>query len=270
MMSPDKCALVITSSVRVSARYTSLVDPVERETQYIDSISYYIRETPFQKIIVCDNSGHHWPRSLTELARSFKKELELLSFIGDHASVERYGKGYGEGEILEYSMANSRLLKEADGFFKVTGRLKVVNIARLLRMSKATENYFMPISLLRPRWLVARAARVCVEVRVYYTTRTFFREVLLTAGKEVRDDQTFFLEQAYYRAMINAPKWSKRIHCFPVSPEITGISGSNGWTFKEHGLPRQLLIRMGILLGYIRPIGKATAAADTNSAGNER
>jgi hypothetical protein len=270
MMSPDKCALIITSSVRVSARYTALIDPVERKTQYIDSISYYIRESPFIKIVVCDNSGHRYPQSLILLARSLNKELELLSFTGEHQLVERYGKGYGEGEIMEYSMANSRLLKEVDGFFKVTGRLKVTNIARLLVMSKTTENYFMPISLLRPRWLVARAARVCVEVRAYYATKAFFREVLLTAYKEVRDDQTFFLEQAYYRAMINAPKWSKRIHCFPVSPEITGMSGSNGWTFKEHSLPRQLLIRMGILLGYIRPIGKATAAADTGNAGNER
>lgn len=251
-MTPDKCALIIPSSVHVSARYTSLLDPRQREQQYLDSLSWFITDSPLTRIIVCDNSGYRYPGSLYELAAAHHKQLELLSFNGDNALVQEYGKGYGEGEIMEFVMTHSVLLREAEGFFKVTGRLRVVNIDKILRRSKASENYFMPVSLFRPRFLVPRAARPCVEVRVYYVTRAFFRDVLLTAYKEVRDDDTFFLEHAYYRAIARATPASVR--CFPVAPEITGVSGSNGWVFKERSWLKKLLIRLVSHLGYIRPV----------------
>ncbi|HWK04827.1 MAG TPA: hypothetical protein VNS58_14400 [Puia sp.] len=250
-MTLDKCALIITSSVHVSARYTTLLDPRQREQQYLDSLSWFITDSPLIKIIVCDNSGYRYPSSLYELADAHLKQLELLSFNGNNALVQEYGKGYGEGEIMDFVMMHSLLLKEADGFLKVTGRLKVVNIAQVLRRSKAAENYFMPVSLLRPRFLVPRAARPCVEVRIYYVTKVFFRAVLLTAYKEVRDDNTFFLEHAYYQA-IAATHFTVR--CFPTVPEITGVSGSNGWVFKERSWPKKLLIKLVSYLGYVRPV----------------
>src|SRR6266702_3050016 len=95
----DKCALIIPSSVHVSARYTTLLDPGQREAQYLDSLSWFIRESPLTKIIVCDNSGYHYPKSFYELADSHHKKIELLSFNGNSMLVQEYGKGYGEGEI---------------------------------------------------------------------------------------------------------------------------------------------------------------------------
>jgi len=226
----DKCALVITSSIHVSAPYTRLVDPGQREKQYMDSISFFIRESPLKKIIVCDNSGHHYPESLYALAESYHKEIELLSFAGNSELVTRYGKGYGEGEILEYMLSNSILIRQVEGFLKVTGRLKLVNVEKLLQRSNHWENYFMPVSLLRPRWIMLKAARPCVEVRVYYTTTAFFRTVLLTAYKAVRDDDVYFLEHAYHDALAAS---ALKVKCFSIAPEVTGISGSNGHTMKE-------------------------------------
>ncbi len=256
-MTSDKCALIIPSSVHVSARYTTLLDPGQREAQYLDALSWFIRESPLTKIIVCDNSGYQYPKSFYKLAETHHKKIELLSFNGNNALVQEYGKGYGEGEIMEFVMTHSKLIKEVEGFFKVTGRLKVVNIAKVLRQSKATENYFMPVSLLRPRFLVPRAARPCVEVRVYYVTKEFFITVLLNTYKEVRDDHTFFLEHAYYQAIAHASDAGHipaGVRCFPTAPEITGMSGSNGWVFKERSWSKKLLIKLVSWLGYIRPV----------------
>jgi hypothetical protein len=253
-MLASKCALVIPSSVYVSAGYTRLRDHGQRLEQYVEAIGWYIRETKLEKIIVCDNSGFQYPGALVDIAAAHGKQLELLSFTGDSALVAEYGKGYGEGQIMEFVLANSRLIKEVEGFLKVTGRLKVVNIDRVLPDLDSSQNYFLPISLLRPRFLVAPAARVCVEVRVYYTTRAFFLEVLLTAYKAVRDDETFFLEQAYYRAITSSPRSVARVKVFPRVPEITGMSGSNGWIFKERSWPKKMLIRLVAKLGYIRPV----------------
>jgi len=247
----DKCALIITSSVYVSARYTAVTEPKQREAQYMDSIIFFIMESPVKKIIVCDNSGYSYPESLYTLAKLHAKEIELLSFHGNSRLVEEYGKGFGEGEIMEFVLLNSLLIKEVEGFLKVTGRLKLVNIAKLLRRSDHWENYFMPISLLRPRFLVPRAARPCVEVNVYYSTKVLFMDVLLSAYKEVRDDHVFFLEHAYYKAIARS---SAIVKCFSVAPEITGISGSNGWILKKRSPLKKMLIKFVSHLGYIKPI----------------
>lgn len=239
----DKCALIITSSVHVSAPYTHLRDPAQREAQYLDAIGFYVRDSPLRRIIVCDNTGYDYPKSLETLARSCNKEIELLSFQGNSALIAEYGKGYGEGEILEFVLARSTLIAEAEGFLKITGRLKVVNIARVWGRMDHRKNYFMPIALIRPRFLVPRGARRCVEVRVYYTTKTYFNEVLLTAYKGVRDNQVHFLEHAYYEAMAKYHKL-KAVSRFPIAPEITGISGSNGWVFRERSWLKQQLVRL--------------------------
>lgn len=247
----DKCALVITSSVYVSAPYTVLVDPEERKKQYHESILFFIKESPLTKIIVCDNSGYHYSESLYDLAISHNKEIELLSFQGNNELVATYGKGYGEGEIMQFVLTNSKLINGVEGFLKVTGRLKLVNIDRLLRKCDHWENYFMPVSLIRPRFMVPKPARACVEVKAYYTTKKYFKDVLFNAHAEVRDKNTFFLEHAYHKAMATSPV---NVKCFPTPPEFVGISGSNGWTIKERSRLKKMLIKFVSLLGYIKPI----------------
>lgn len=247
----DNRALVLPSSVYVNAPNTILTNPEERERQYLDAILFYLRESPLQKIIVCDNSGYSYPDYLYKLALGHRKEIELLSFTGNYELIKEQGKGYGEGEIMEYIMANSVLIRQVHGFLKVTGRLKVVNMRRLLNSCKTLENYFMPVSWIRPRILVPRAARDCLEVRVYYSTVQFFREVLLKAYTGVSDEKIFFLEHAYHKAIATSPFTVK---CFPVPPEITGISGSNGWTFRERNILQKALAMLGYRMGYVKPI----------------
>src|SRR6186997_1781490 len=157
----DKCALVITSTVYVSAPYTVLVDPEERKKQYHDSIQFFIKESPLTKIIVCDNSGYRYSKTINDLAKSHNKEIELLSFHGNTELVANYGKGYGEGEIMQFIFSNSILIREVEGFLKVTGRLKLLNVTKLLSKCNHWENYFMPISLLKPRFMLPKATRWC-------------------------------------------------------------------------------------------------------------
>lgn len=247
----DKCALVVTSSVYVSAPYTALTDPLLRETQYLEALEFFITQSSLAKIIVCDNSGYRYPESLYRLTTSHKKEIELLSFTGNKELVTAYGKGFGEGEIMAFVMANSKLIQTVTGFLKVTGRLKVVNVDAVLQQCRHDQNYFMPISLLRPRFMVPKAARACVEVRTYYATVAFFNDVLLNAYKQVRDHDVYFLEHAYHDAIASS---GIAVTCFPAAPEVTGISGSNGWVMKERSRYKKILIKLVDVLGYIKPV----------------
>jgi hypothetical protein len=247
----DSCAIVITSSVYVSAPFTYLRDAGQREAQYMDALRSLIMDGPIGKIIVCDNSGYSYPGFLYGLAELYNKELELLSFKGDVEAVARYGKGYGEGEIMDFVWQFSHLIKRVEGFFKVTGRLEVANIRSMLKRSDLLLNYFMPVSLFRPRWMVPKAARPCVDTRVYYVTRDFFAHHLRPAYKEVREKEIYFLEHAYYKAIVQS---GVPVHCFNPPPEIVGMSGSNGWIFKERSPLRKLLLKVVAFLGYVKPI----------------
>jgi hypothetical protein len=51
------------------------------------------------------------------------------------------------------------------------------------------------------------------------------------------------------------------VKCFPAAPEITGISGSNGWVLKERSALKKLLIRLILRLGIIKPVYKKNNAA---------
>jgi hypothetical protein len=241
-MTTEKCILVLPSSVYVSARRTVLTDPREREKQYLDAIGFFIRESPVGKIVVGDNSGYRYRDSLIDLARSYGKELELHCFQGDKGMVAKCGKGYGEGEIMEYLFSNSRLLRQATGFLKVTGRLRLTNIDKMLPSIDEEENYFMPVYL--DRWLAPRNARQCVELRTYYATTAFFGRVLLHAYKDTMDDAVYFLEHAYYAAIA---KSGARTRHFKVLPEIVGMSGSNGWSFRERNALQKLMTRLILL-----------------------
>src|SRR5579864_4618510 len=122
--------LIITSTVYVNSDMTILVDPAVREQQYLDSILYYLKSPHLAAIVVCDNSGFDFSADsrLTEAAAQSGKQIEFLRFSGDKKEIAAKGKGYGEGQMMAYIFAESRLLKEAGAsFFKVTGRLLVLN-----------------------------------------------------------------------------------------------------------------------------------------------
>lgn len=62
--------------------------------------------------------------------------------------IELCGKGYGEGEIIEYGLKYSELLRGAAYFCKLTGRLKVENINRFTKLAKMDKSYFWTMGLI--------------------------------------------------------------------------------------------------------------------------
>ena len=137
---------IITGTISPDRRMNQLAvtDTEERLKQYTDALEFLIREKAFSKIVFCDNSAYavEQLQFLEDLAAGNGIRLELLSFQGDSAQCVRHGKGYGEGEILEYVFSNSDLLRNESFFVKMTGRLKVVNIRGICRRLKTDKIYF--------------------------------------------------------------------------------------------------------------------------------
>lgn len=107
---------IITGTIRPAnlANQLKICNEEERLSQYAESLKFFIESKAFNKIIFCENSnyGTEGLAALEEMARDNGVRLEILSFQGNVQQVERHGKGYGEGEIMEYVFDHSELVRE--------------------------------------------------------------------------------------------------------------------------------------------------------------
>jgi len=200
------------------------MDPQIREEQYANSILYYINETDIHQIVVCDNSGFDYSKyNFKAIALKKNKEIEFLSFIGKQEAVAKFGKGFGEGEIMKYVINNSQILKNTPAYFKVTGRIKIKNINKLIKLTDPKKNFFHRIhtKLIIPHNMV--------DTRLYYCQKTDYIKHLYNSYKNVNDPNGYYLEHAYFDAL----KRNKMpFEDFIREPIFSGISGSTGISYE--------------------------------------
>jgi hypothetical protein len=217
-------ALVITSTVYVNSNLTVLTDPEVRIRQYIDSILFYLNSKQISDIIVCDNSGYDYSTwsELRAKATAMGKGMETLGFIGDAPMIRQKGKGFGEGEIMSYVMANSEIIKGSEDFYKITGRLLLMNIDSLIAKVKPEYLYFQRLGL-NP--FVNKRK---VDTRFYHCRKDLFKQYFLNVFRTVDDANGYYLEHAFYdqlkRDMISYKEFG---HLF----DFSGISGSTGESY---------------------------------------
>lgn len=115
-------------------------DPLLRLNDYIEAFNYYLNDkiTSIDGIIFVDNSNHALEKIRLH-AQNYKgaKQLEILSFYGLDYPIE-YNRGYGELRLIEHAFEHSKLMQsmlETDRFWKVTGRLKVITLDKIIKLA---------------------------------------------------------------------------------------------------------------------------------------
>lgn len=214
---------IITGTIRPTNLVTQLKirNEEERLFQYLESLKFFIESKAFTKIIFCENSnyGAGGLATLEEMARDNGVKLEILSFQGDIQQVERQGKGYGEGEILDYVFDHSDLVEREPFFIKITGRMKVMNIQRLVSVMKPEKSYFnIPNSTLRTLY----------DTRIYGMPTEQFKRCFREVYHKVWDNQGIYLEHIYTQTL---KENGIKVTNFPRYPRIVGISGSTGGSY---------------------------------------
>lgn len=207
--------LVITSCINPPKQENlALTDPVARWKYTESSLNKIFQTGLFDKIVICDSSNFRFDKEIETLAKTYNVNLEILSFWGDSNQVSKQGKGYGEGEIMEYFINNSVLLKEEDSFFKITGRLYVENIYEIINEIKPGKNYFNITSLKFFKSIDTRFYKINKEDYIHY---------LLYAYHEVDDNNNLWYEVIFRNHLRKAP-----FSQFPILPVIRGVSGTHG------------------------------------------
>ena len=213
--------LLITGCIRPDYRVPilSVTDETVRRRQYIDSIRYYISSTKYQNIIFCDNSCSKPEEGLILLAEKKEKQFEWISFVGNSEMTIKQGKGYGEGEIIEYAMKHSKILHHCKTIVKVTGRLLIHNIDWCLLLNGEKYAYFD----ISPNY---------IDTRLYITPVLFYNANLIEAYKRVNDNENVYLEHVFFNVLKGKEKCIRQI---PFYVNISGQSGSQGLYYQKVG-----------------------------------
>jgi hypothetical protein len=136
-MNRSPTAIVMTATITPNANTPLLArsEPQLRMEDYKTALKFYLScsNKLIDRIVFIDNSNTDLA-PLTEIVRlsSTDKKVDLISFDGNDHPVQ-YGKGYSEYRLLDYGLGNTKLLKDFDTFWKVTGRLCVTNIEHLIK-----------------------------------------------------------------------------------------------------------------------------------------
>ena len=117
--------------------------------------------------------------SIKKYAEERNKKLEILSFQGDAQMILQKGKGYGEGEILKYAIDNSKLIEKEDYIIKLTGRLTVSNLDKIIKMATKQEMFINKLSI---KGKIA-------DTRLYIVKKDIYEKVFADIYLEIDDKE---------------------------------------------------------------------------------
>lgn len=224
--------LVITGAIDIQNShipYTQLTETKQRLKQYLESLEYAIENyTSITHIIFCDSTNYPFDySSIVEQARQKDKTLEIHSFSGDKEKVRKQGKGYGEGEIMDYLLKHSAALKNCNCFYKLTGRVIVKNFDAV-HHSSADSHFLCYHTINEDR-------KSLVSTVFYRISKDMYLHRLRDAYSEVNDEQGHYLEMVYFQKLKDTD-----LRSFKTFPIISGISGSTGMRYDVS--PNRLLV----------------------------
>lgn len=236
--------LIITGtiSVRKKVPYLILVDEKERLLQYLNSIEFYINNSDFDTIIFGENSNYYYEHinDIYELANKSGKKFEWISFKGNIKRTVKRGKGYGEGEILSYVLENSKYKDNIQCFAKITGRIKIVNINKILKRLDYHRNYFNPdVNLMK----IVKEKKPLIDTRFYFVQVEFYNTFLKNLYRSTNDRKGIQIESCFFQVLKN-----KKYSNFPIYPNVVGICAGNGLDYSKEHLLKIFLFN---LLSYI-------------------
>jgi hypothetical protein len=193
---------------------TYLTDIEERKMQYVNALHFYINKTNLD-IVFVENSGY-------DISSFFEKQinenrLEILTYKADDANRFR-GKGFGEAEIIEYAISHSNKIIEPCTLIKITGRLIVDNISKIIR--------FYSLLLSRKTIQCNMSSDFSFADSKLIIAPLFFYEILTRNKSLMNDCEGNYFEHILAMSIKEQEKFYYSF--FLENPIFLGVSGTSG------------------------------------------
>lgn len=199
-------------------------DPGVRLGDYMNALkSYLTADNPcIDNIVFIDNSK----TDLTPLKKIVgetknQKPIEFISFDGlDHPPAN--GRGYGEFKMLDYVMANSKIIQSAsatDRIWKVTGRYVITNLCDLIERAPESYDVYCNVRRWPRRWM---------DLYLISWTMKGYNAILHGVHHELREDVIRTSPEACMWDIIhNSFLKANIVPRYKVQPFVEGIRGSD-------------------------------------------
>jgi hypothetical protein len=222
---PDATAgetLVMTATFRADATPVLVIRrEEERIEQYLCALLSWARPQRIRRIVFAENSNTAFDFSpIVRHLEAAGKDVEVLVYEGNKRS-EQFGKGFGEGEILEHVFRHSRLLRRGRTFYKVTGRLFVRNFDRVSESTPDRDAFRMK------HRKDGKPSKV--NTVFFKCSLELFERRLLKAYRQVDERKGVQIEHAYYNQLRDLDAGG-----FGMAPQIVGQQASTGLLYEPY------------------------------------
>lgn len=232
--------LVMTATIAPSPLMsnTERRDPALRIADYTDALKFYlnINNQHIDRIIFAENNGSDLAplQELTE-SKSHGKRVEFISFISDCDPA--LGKGYSELHMLDKAVSESTLLAEQDMLWKVTGRLRIRNIERMIETAPKEYVFYcdlrnLPVAILRLGGTSAIwAGYRFMETRIFSCSVKAYNRYIMGQYKKIKTMQhpcgnSNIIENHLFEVLIEALRNDAGIiPRFRIQPQVEGTAG---------------------------------------------
>ena len=233
----NELTLVMTASIDPNGMplAASVVEPVKREQDYANSLSYYLKEHPrVRRIVFAENSN--WPLDkLRQIAveQSGGQEVEFCSFSLNDFPRE-WGKSYGEMLLLDHVFAQSRLLSRSRYVAKVTGRIILRNLTAMLEPAPVPFDFYADLRD-HPlyEWAGIAASGHHGESRFFVLTPQFYEAHFRGKYPLLKESEGNYLETLVYRIVKQTMPLGGVFGRFKTEPEYRGVAGHHDKSYSS-------------------------------------
>lgn len=134
LLKQNNFCVLLTAAIDANGCVSTVrVNPQVREQDYIGSLKLWLSKTDLP-IVFCENSGYNL-KNIRLLADEYPGRVEIIQFDGNNFP-RHMGKSYGEFKTIEKALEESYFISQSDNIIKVTGRIYIDNINRILASFK--------------------------------------------------------------------------------------------------------------------------------------
>jgi len=179
------------------------------------------------EIVIADATGSYLlDNNEVILLNQMGVNVEQISYKQNNDLIKIKGKGYGEGELINFAINNSVLLKKQKSFFKCTGKVYCRNfdaITEMINQNKLDSIFWRHLG-------EGDSIQLWADMRFFYTTHDFFEDNLLPAYLK-SDDSKASIEHFCYEVLNTKLKSAKGLR-----PQLSGFAGGSGKRYFDSSL----------------------------------